>query len=57
LSCDATHHGWEHALKDSANNIENISKEPDNDELDGEGIRVATLEVLDNLRGENDHWR
>lgn len=51
------YYGWEYVLKDSVNNIENIFKELDNDELDGEGICVVMLEVLDNLRGENDYWR
>lgn len=47
-------HGGEDALKDSAKDVEDISEEPDDDELDRQGVGIASLEVLDDLRGEDD---
>jgi hypothetical protein len=50
-----TYHGGEHTLQDGAEDIEDIAEEPNNDELDREGIGGASLEILYDLRRENDH--
>jgi hypothetical protein len=57
LSCEngGTYHGGEHTLQDGAEDIEDIAEEPNNDELDREGIGGASLEILYDLRRENDH--
>jgi hypothetical protein len=51
----STNHGGEHALEDGAQNIEDIAEQPDNDELDRQRIRGASLEVLYDLRREYDN--
>lgn len=53
----STYHGGQDALKNSAQDIEDIANKPNYDELHGEGIGAAALEVLDDLWGEDDDWQ
>lgn len=48
------YHGRQDALEQGPNDIKHISNEPGDDELDGEGIGAAALEVLDDLGREDD---
>jgi hypothetical protein len=41
-------------LEDSAEDVEDVSDEPYYDELDREALGAAALEVLENLRREDD---
>ena len=47
-------HGGENALENGAEDVEDIAKEPDDDEQKGETICGGAAEVLDNLGGEDD---
>lgn len=51
-----TDHCREDALKDGSENIEDIAEEPYDDELNRESLGAAPLEVLEDLRGEDDDW-
>lgn len=53
----AAYHGGENSLQNGSEDIEDISQEPSNDELNRKGIGAAALEVLYDLRREDDHWR
>ena len=57
LRTEMPYHCRQNALHDGADNVEDISEQPDNDELDREGICAATLEVLNNLRREDDNYK
>lgn len=48
-------HCGKHSLQYSAEYIEYISQQPNDDELNGEGIGAASLEVLYDLRREHDN--
>jgi hypothetical protein len=53
-----SYHSRQNALKNGTQNVEDIAKKPDNDKLNRESIGTAALEVLDNLRREdNDYLR
>jgi hypothetical protein len=51
------YHCRQDALHDGADYVKDISQQPDNDELDREGICAATLEILNNLWRENDNYK
>lgn len=48
------YHCRQNALHDGANDVEDITQQPYNDELDRESICAAALEVLYDLRREDD---
>lgn len=52
----SAYHGWQDALENGANDVEYISKEPDNNELNGQCIGATALKVLDDLGRENDNY-
>ncbi len=54
--CGKTYHGGQNTLHDGADNVEDISEQPNNDELDRQGIDIAALKVLENLGGEDDDY-
>lgn len=51
------YHGGKNSLQNCPENVEDISQEPNNDELNRESISAVSLEVLDDLRGEYDDWK
>jgi hypothetical protein len=48
------YHGGKDSLQDSPEDVEDISQEPSDDELNRKGISAVSLEVLYDLRGEYD---
>ena len=50
----ATDHRGKDTLEDGAENVEDITEEPHDDELYRESFGTAALEVLEDLRGEDD---
>lgn len=52
-----TDHCGKDALKDSTQDIEDIAEEPHDDELDRESFGTAPLEVLEDLRREDNDWK
>ena len=46
-------HGRQDALKDAANDIEEVAQAPDDDELYGEGLGATAAEILEDLGGED----
>lgn len=52
----AAYHGRENSLQNRPENVEDISQEPNDDELNRQSIGAASLEVLYDLRREYDDW-
>lgn len=48
-----TYHSWQNTLQDGSEDVEDIAEQPDDDELDRESIGASALEVLDDLRRED----
>jgi len=46
----ATYHGGKDTLQDGAEDVKDIAQQPDDDELYGEAVGIALLELLDDLR-------
>lgn len=45
-------HGGQDPLQDAADDVEDVARQPDDDEGDGEALGGRAAEVLDDLRGE-----
>lgn len=50
------YHGGKNSLQNRSENVEDISQEPDDDELNRKSVGTASLEVLYDLRREYDNW-
>lgn len=51
------YHSGKNSLQDRSENVEDISQEPDDDELNRKSVGAASLKVLYDLRREYDNWR